>query len=195
MSANSIVKPEMQGLKQIARIRQYCDYVERHLNNVAKAWEILQKTLIHEKEIWDDFCFWSIHHLIEFHDISKMDAEEFIPYCEWFYHPYGKECDSFNTKGENEHTQLQDAFKKAWEHHKEKNPHHWQNWTRLKKRSHPYEDGWHLVCMVADWMAMGMEFGDTAEEYYSRNKDNIILPDWAEEFLQQIFLCLKKVKK
>jgi len=30
--------------------------------------------------------------------------------------------------------------------------------------------------MVLDWMAMGLKFGDTAEEYYENNRDKIKIP-------------------
>ena len=41
--------------------------------------------------------------------------------------------------------------------------------------------------MVLDWMAMGYKFGDTAQEYYEKNKEKIELPDWAIEFIYEIF--------
>jgi hypothetical protein len=40
-------------------------------------------------------------------------------------------------------------------------------------------------------MAMGMKFNDTAEAYYKKNKSKISIPAWAEEFMYEIFGCLK----
>jgi hypothetical protein len=36
-------------------------------------------------------------------------------------------------------------------------------------------------------MAMGYEFGDTAQEYYENNKDKIFLPEWAIKEMYKIF--------
>jgi len=48
--------------------------------------------------------------------------------------------------------------------------------------------------MVLDWMAMGYKFGDTAQEYYEKNKEKIKIPSWAVDFIYQIFDRIK-VKK
>ena len=72
--ANSIVKPKMAGLNKIAMIRGYCDYLESHLNNVARAWIILQEALPHEKIIWNDYDFWMTNALIEDHDADAAVA-------------------------------------------------------------------------------------------------------------------------
>lgn len=39
-------------------------------------------------------------------------------------------------------------------------------------------------------MAMGKKFGDTAKEYYSKNKERIGLPEWADVFINEIFDCV-----
>ena len=44
--------------------------------------------------------------------------------------------------------------------------------------------------MVIDWVAMGFEFGDTAKSYYESNKEKIVIPKWAEEFMYEIFDCI-----
>lgn len=184
--------PKMKGLEKIAVLRAYCDYVEEHLKNVAKAWIILQGACKSEKQVWNDFDFWITHGLIEEHDLSKMDAEEFIQYADWFMSPFGSKYDYWSDGGMGEvtHNKLKQAFDLAWENHKSKNPHHWQNWTQSNEH-YPGEHGCHLMCMVTDWMAMGIKFGDTAESYYNREKDKIKLPEWAIEYLQRIFAALK----
>jgi hypothetical protein len=187
------VRPKMDGLKRLEVLRLYCDYVEEHLRNVGKAWVILQEACVHEKQVWNDVDFWHTHALIEQHDKSKMDAAEFTAYAEWFYGSFGKEYDIYDDGGEGEeqHRAAKAAFDAAWEHHKAHNQHHWQNWTQAGERF-PGETACHLMCMVADWMAMGMKFGDTAEEYYEREKAKIHLPEWAVDCLQRIFAALRK---
>ena len=47
-----------------------------------------------------------------------------------------------------------------------------------------------LVQMVCDWMAMGVEKGDTVKSYYENNKTEINLPEWAVKLMYQIFDCV-----
>lgn len=166
----------MVGLEYIQKIREYCDYVEEHLLNVEKSWKILQIACKDEHFIYDDCLYWTIDGMVQAHDISKMSVEEFIPYQRNFY-PVGKEKDPAE-------------FAAAWEHHKMWNPHHWENWTTLKETA-PNQLACHCVCMVIDWMAMGLKFGDTAESYYESHKYGINLPEWAVKFIGEIFERLR----
>ena len=161
----------MEGLKYIENIRAYCDYIEAHLLNVQKAWEIVQEKCKDMNIIYDDFLWANIDTMIKSHDVSKCSPEEFIQYQRYFY-PVDKK------DGE--------LFGKAWDHHVASNPHHWENWTRTPD-TFPNEWCCHCVCMVCDWMAMGMHFGDTAQEYYESNKDKINIPDSAIKFIYEIF--------
>lgn len=169
----------MEGLKHIAKIREYCDYIEEHLLNVQKAWKILQEALKHENVIWDDHLFFNIDQMIKEHDVSKMSSEEFIPYQQVFF-PVDEE-----KKGK---------LGSGWEHHKANNPHHWENWTKNPQRF-PNEHSCHIVCMIADWMGMGMKFDDTAESYYESAKEKIDIPEWADRFVRDIFAALKAREK
>ena len=184
----------MEGLQQIRRIRAYCDYVERHLQNVEKAWAILQDKLKDMNVVYDDFLWSQIDKLIKEHDLSKFSAEEFMQYVEWFQGPLGAvyNVQIHGDKGGevDRHWENKDAFDKAWEHHQRCNPHHHQNWT-IRKEAFPNEHSCHIVCMVADWMAMGMEFGDTAEEYYVNNKESMNIPAWADKMLEDIFNAIR----
>ncbi len=182
----------MQAKHKIKMLRKYLDYTERHIDNVERAWGVVQQKLKHMNVIYDDFLFAMTEQLIRKHDLSKFSCEEFVPYAEWFYGPYGKKYDIWDDGGAGEHLhkQAQEAFVSAWENHKCKNPHHWENWINLTEHF-PNEKSCHLVSMVVDWVAMSMEIGDTAEEYYRKNKDRIDLPGWAEENLESIFVALR----
>jgi hypothetical protein len=46
--------------------------------------------------------------------------------------------------------------------------------------------------MVIDWMAMGYKFGDTAQQYYEKNKEKIKLPGYAVKFMYEIFNRINK---
>ncbi len=169
----------MEGVKHINKIREYCDYVEEHLLNVERSWFILQSTCKDMPIIYDDYCYWYIDAMVKNHDVSKMSTEEFIPYQRNFYPVDEKDNAIFGI---------------AWQHHLIHNPHHWENWTNIKEKF-PNEQACHCVCMVIDWMAMGMKFGDTAEEYYNANKHKINIPGWSVEFINEIFKKLRDWKE
>lgn len=158
-------------LKYINKIREYCDYVEEHLNNIAKAWTLVQESCEDMIFISDEFLFTVIDELVNDHDLSKVSHEEFIPYVRNFF-PVGE--------ADNE------LFAAAWKNHQDCNPHHWQNWTQKEDE---YDDEWkcHAVCMVIDWIAMGTKFDDNAQEYFEKNQDSIKISDEAVEFIYEIF--------
>lgn len=161
----------MNILKQIEKTREYLLYIEEHVMNVNKAWGVIADKCRDMRVIWDDFYYWQLAAEIKNHDLSKMSEQEFVQYRKAFY----------PTEDEKRHD-LGDA----WEHHKQNNPHHWEKWTQMAHSNH---NMWEVHCthMVIDWMAMGYKFGDTAQQYYEKNKDKIDLPEHAVKFIYEIF--------
>ena len=47
---------------------------------------------------------------------------------------------------------------------------------------------------IIDWVAMGFKFGDTARDYYEKNKAEIELPEWAIVLMYKIFDCIYEIK-
>jgi len=162
----------MKGYEYLKKIREYCDYLQEHLENVEKAWNVIKEKCQNQNVVWDDHLYWFVDGLVKQHDVSKFSAQEFIPYQERF----------FGVKN----TVKTGSFEEAWENHKDKNPHHWEHWT-AREYGYPNEDAVHCICMIIDWMAMGMKFGDTAQSYYENNKDKIKLPEWADRFCNEVF--------
>lgn len=158
---------------KIQKFREYLDYIERHYDNVQKAWKLINDKCANKgfRWHWDDFLWHTIDQEVKSHDLSKLSAEEFTQYRQFFY-PTANE--DRNKRG----------FELAWEHHKEKNVHHWEHWTKIENA--PFSEVY-VVMMLVDWVAMGFEFGDTAKEYYEKNKDKIDLPEWAVELMYDIF--------
>jgi hypothetical protein len=161
--------------EKIQKFREYLDYIEEHYNNVQKAWKLINDKCKRKgfRFIYDDFVWHMIDTEVKQHDISKLSEEEFTQYRQYF----------FPCKDE---TKDKDLFKKAWEHHKQKNEHHWQTWTKNKGI---YSDAY-LVMNIVDWVAMGMKFNDTAKAYYEKNKDEINMPEWAIALMYEIFDCI-----
>lgn len=106
--------------EKIAKFREYLDYVERHYDNVQKAWKVIQEKCKDMSFIRDESTFWALNYDIENHDISKLDKEEFFAYRSQFY-PTKLEIPN------------KEEFEEAWMHHLENNDHHWQNWTNQYK--------------------------------------------------------------
>jgi len=168
----------METLRLIEKTREYLDYIETHVKNVIRAWGELQEKCQDMRFIHDDFVFSQIDGDVKSHDASKLSEQEFIQYRKSF-------CP---VDGEPKYDMAS-----AWEHHKENNLHHWENWTKNISLwgDNPYKWEIHCVHMVIDWMAMGYKFGDTAQEFYEKNKGKIILPSYAIDFIYQIFKRLK----
>jgi hypothetical protein len=130
-------------------IIKYAKYVIKH------KWFVFKAGLKLDVGIWQLIC----------HDYSKFSIHEFVAYKNWF------------AKNQRD-ASSQEAFNKAWLHHIHKNPHHWEHWvistsdTSVKVLRIPEK---YVREMAADWMAMGMYFGNTASEWYSKNKDCIAM--------------------
>ena len=82
------------------------------------------------------------------HDLSKFSPIEFVNYAKEFH------------KDEAETN-----FHKAWQHHIKKNKHHWQHWLDGDGQPQDIPDKY-LKEMVADWEAMAIKFGDSAQGWY-----------------------------
>jgi Family of unknown function (DUF5662) len=158
---------------KIQKFRVYLDYVERHYDNVQKAWGIIQDKCSDMRFVYDDYIFNLIDTNVKNHDLSKLSQEEFTQYRQFFFPTADEEKD-------------RELFDLAWMNHLKQNNHHWQTWTS-KEFSTPYEAEIYFIENIIDWMAMGFEFGDTAQEYYENNKSKIHLPDWSIDLMYKIF--------
>lgn len=103
------------------------------------------------------------------HDWSKFLPSEWTPYAKTFYAPDGSSEYKKHPK-----------FDAAWNHHQNRNKHHWQYWILRR------DDGGeiclpiprrYLLEMVADWMGAGRAItGDwDVAGWYNKNKDKIRL--------------------
>lgn len=87
------------------------------------------------------------------HDLSKFLPDEFIPYA-W----------KFFGNGKMHEDKVKDSFKKAWLKHCHRNRHHAQHWHIDGEALYPGRK--FVLEMVVDWEAMGIEFGNTARDWY-----------------------------
>jgi hypothetical protein len=146
----------MIALELIEKTREYLDYLERHILNVRKAWIDIKGKCGDMHFVYDDYTRNKIEDEVNNHDLSKLTEQEFVQYRKSFY-PVDEEP-KFD-------------MSEAWEHHKAKNPHHFENWTAAANRN---TEHWRIYCvhMLVDWLAMSYEFGDSPRTYYEDNLDD-----------------------
>jgi len=114
------------------------------------------------------------------HDLSKFSIAEFIPYAEFFHGYYGVVAEKTYTYEQinngqscvsNSYLECKKAFLKGWEHHKDKNKHHWNYWDE-RNLEMPTK---YIRQMICDWMAMSVKFNSSPQEFYLKNYTNIKL--------------------
>lgn len=161
----------MKTQELIDRTREYLDYIENHVKNVQKAWKELQRKCSDMDFMTDETIKALIDTDVQQHDLSKLSESEFVQYRKCFY-----PC---SDEGKYD-------LGEAWMHHKLCNSHHHENWTLNAVEN---STTWKVNCvhMIIDWMAMGYKFNSPPREYYEKNKDMIVLPDFAIEFMYKIF--------
>jgi hypothetical protein len=121
------------------------------------------------------------------HDLSKFLPSEFIPHARYFH---GKWPTRQQVKSDSQYwggypdELTREAVKEAWEiaslKHMNHSDHHWQHWlwTNKKGKTKPLRmttGAWKE--MLADWDGSGVSITGNLDtlEWYSKNRDNIIL--------------------
>lgn len=164
----------MIALELVHKTIEYCDYLETHLRNVKIAHEAVVKACEGLPWLTDSFKA-SLAEEVSFHDLSKFDPEEFVQYRRRFF------------KADFE---AQVSIKSAWEHHKQHNTHHWENWTQTSTGD---DFTWKVNCMhmIIDWTAMGYVFNDSAQAFYERvlAKDKHFTSEQVD-FMYEVFNAL-----
>ncbi len=162
----------MKGQDYIDSTRKYLDYLEEHLNNVAKAFSELSEAC-NGKEYWvgDDFTWWTFKAEVEAHDLSKFSKEEFVQYRDNFFHVCDEDKESSN-------------FHVAWENHKDKNHHHHET-------AEHYID---IVHMVIDWIAMSYKFGDNPRDFYNKTKPSMNIDEKLHQYVDELFSHLEEYR-
>lgn len=158
---------------------EYFDYLSNHITGVQRSWnELLSEPF--ESLYPDDYV--EACKSISLHDESKYDDEEFDAYLCHFYPSEGFEDDEL-------------AFDYAWLRHQNMNPHHWQYWVLIR-------DGGEIVPMdmpvseianmLCDWHSFSAKDPEsTAYNWYSENKDSMILSDNTRYIVEELIVYLQ----
>jgi hypothetical protein len=162
--------------------KQYKNYITDHRKGVSDVYNTKFKPeLIKEgksQELLDE-----IQQLIDTHDDSKYSEEEFQPYCDRFY---GLKKDDFDHA----------AFDRAWNFHQKRNPHHWQYWVLINDKDEPQLSPQeipfkYIIEMLSDWQSAGAHYGNTAADWYGKQKDKMIFHPNTRKIVEEYLQYLK----
>jgi hypothetical protein len=168
------------GLEKISTIIDNLIYLEKHLLNIQRAFDIVVDVLSDEPTIYHDHTFFSLMEDVKFHDMSKFSKDEFIQYTDWFFGENG-------IKSNNPDEKNKSSFLCALDNHYKKNPHHWQNWSLNEA-----DKEINIIHMLIDWIAVQMEFGGNVRNFYLKNKKVMNLSIDDTVFLERLIDKLDK---
>lgn len=141
---------------------KYENYIAKHQMNVIISYYLANNAF---KELFPEVynntdVVEILENNIKYHDTSKFNIEEFIPYANRFFPLEGTDPES---------EQVKSAFNLAWFNHLRNNPHHPAYWTcvddgEAKIYDMPYI---YIIEMLCDWMAMSMYYNSTTYEYWN----------------------------
>ena len=178
--------------------RDYFKSIRKHRKNIRKAcdywfyeWTEIEKTKynnIKEK----DRLKKELNTIKIKHDLSKFLKAEFKPCMTWIYGTFGfyyEPTSDYYDYGYSFKLKNKLLYEKAMLHHYEKNKYNWQhwifNWKKYKDNKNNIEfcilpkprmmSDIAIIELICEWTANSYEYGGTAQEYYLRNYNNIIL--------------------
>lgn len=163
--------------KKLKATLQYHNYLTKHVEGVHRVFEEIMTPILREEGIPQEE-FDDIYAVIKDHDKSKRGAEEFIAYRNHFYDPEGHP-----RSGSEE-------FNQAWLHHQNTNPHHWQYWCLINDVDEPQVQALdmpfkYIVEMLCDWQSAGNHYGNTAYDWYEKQKDKMILSENTRKMVEK----------
>lgn len=160
--------------------QKYDNYLQEHIENVKLAFTWIQT---HLPTIILDGDY---NHILENHDKSKYDPDEYDAYDSYFY-------------GKNKSYEVCLEFNYAWLHHIHHNPHHWQYWVLINDDPEngivaldmPYE---YIIEMICDWWSFSWKSGNLYGifDWYDEHKNSMILSDETQKTVEDI---LNKIER
>lgn len=148
--------------------KMYEDYLTKHIAGVSKMYEEHIRPVLLEEGL-DSQVLSDIEDCISDHDQSKYSDEEWSAYRDYFY-------------DKENNPRSSDAFNHAWNHHQNNSPHHWQYWCLINDVDNPPVQPLdmpfkYIIEMICDWASAGAHYGNTAKDWYDKQKDRMILSE------------------
>lgn len=152
----------MNNESYINKVNEYRSYIDTHIANVKRMYEIYGKDLCDRLKVSYD----RLGELIKDHDESKYSKDEFEGF-RIYYYPTLEEESDIELRGLRKN-----QYNAAWLHHLRNNAHHPEFWIYVDENGtnqcHPM-DPIHVAEMILDWAGMGVFFKKTAYEYWNDN--------------------------
>ena len=154
--------------------KMYLKYINEHINNVKKSYELYGKQLCYALDI----PIYKLEIAVRTHDASKLQEEEFEAYRQYFYTADGEEKNK-------------DLFNLAWNHHQKVNKHHPEYWVMIDNDIEGNikildMDNLYIAEMLLDWSAMKMKFGGSNKQYWFDNRDKKLLSENTKRKIDKI---------
>lgn len=170
------------------REKEYENYLSTHIINTISVWKDVLRPAIELD--FNHAILEEIDILVEEHDQSKWDDEEWFGYLDNFY----PEDEPLMTEEE-----VETQFKYAWNRHANCNPHHWQYWVLLEDDNPgkpealdmPIE---HVMSMLCDWSSFRYGTADggldgdnkgTTRDWYEENKNKMFMTDATIKLIEE----------
>lgn len=162
------LKSAFMSEEQRQKELEYLDYVEEHIANVQKAWNIMKnkpECMDYIKSLAKTNSFYVYLQLVKLidrnirhHDESKLEMEEWEPYRQYFY-----------PINEKEKENAKESFEFALQHHYQYNLHHWNWWDKNDCKGSMSVV--YVIEMCCDWIAMGLKYNNSAYDWYKKQTD------------------------
>lgn len=180
--------------------REYDEYLKEHIGAVQKGWTWMEENLIYRDDFYnwiieqyqdefDPIDIFGIRDLVEHHDESKTEPEEYFPYDDYFY-----------LKKNNRSSFVVDRFNKAFLIHMHRNPHHWQYWVLTDDSKGDGEKVIEMPLsyifeMICDWWSFSWRANDltTIFKWWDDHKDWIRFHKRTRRTVDYILGEMKKI--
>lgn len=180
--------------------REYDEYLKEHIGAVQKGWKWMEENLLNREgfddwireqyqEEFDPIDIFEIRDLVQHHDDSKTDPEEYFHYDDYFY-----------LKKDNRSFETVERFNRAFLIHMHRNPHHWQYWVLTDDNKGDGEKVIEMPLsyifeMICDWWSFSWRADDltTIFKWWDEHKDWIRLHKRSRKVVNYILAEMKKI--
>lgn len=180
--------------------REYDEYLREHIGAVQKGWAWMEENLLNQEgfddwirkqysEEFDPIDIFEIRELVQHHDDSKTDPEEYFPYDDYFY-----------LKKNNRSFEVVERFNRAFLFHMHRNPHHWQYWVLTDDSKGDGEKAIEMPLsyifeMICDWWSFSWRADDltTIFKWWDEHKDWIRFHKRTRRTVEYILGEMKKI--